>query len=54
MISSEEIHILSNKRNAPNRILNHKFNSAVKVFMNKDVRYKNDKTFESTIKLRDY
>ena len=46
--------ILSNKRNAPNRKLNHKFSSIVKVFMNIDVRYKYDKTFESTIKLRDY
>ena len=46
--------ILSNKRNAPNRKLNNKFSSTVKVFVNIDVRYKYDKTFESTIKLRDY
>ena len=37
-----------------NRKLNHTFSSTVKVFMKKDVRYKYDKTFESTIKLRDY
>ena len=47
-------HILSNKRNAPNRKLNHKFSSTVKVFMNIDVRYKFDITFESTIKLQVY
>ena len=47
-------YILSNKRNAPYRKLNHKFSFTVKVFMNIDVRYKYDKTFESTIKLRDY
>ena len=48
------LYILSNKRNAPNRKLNHKFSSTLKVFMNIDVRYKYDKMFESTIKLRDY
>ena len=47
-------YILSNKRNALNRKFYHKFSSTVKVFMNIDVRYKYDKTFESTIKLRDY
>ena len=47
-------YILSNKRNAPNRKLNHKLRSTVKVLLNKDVRYEYDKTFESTIKLRDY
>ena len=46
--------ILSNKRNTPNRKLNHEFSSTVKVFMNIDVRYKYDDTFESTIKFRDY
>ena len=48
------LNILSNKRNVPNRKLNHKFSSKLKVFINIDVRYKYDKIFESTIKLRDY
>ena len=47
-------YILSNKRNAPNRKLNHNFSSTVKVFMNIGVRYIYDKTFESTIKLREF
>ena len=50
----KKTYILSNKSNAQNRKLNHKFSSTVKVFMNIDVRYIYDKTFESTIKLRDY
>ena len=54
LLSSRKTYILSNKRNAPNRKCNHKFSSTVKYFMNIDVRYKYDKTFESTIKLRDY
>ena len=46
-------YILSNKRNAPNRKLNHKLRYTVKVLMNIDVRYKYDKTFESREKGRD-
>ena len=42
----EKKYILSNERNTPNRKLNHKFSSTMKVFMNIDVRYKYDKTFE--------
>ena len=54
LLFSWKTYILSNKRNAPNRKLNHKFSSTVKLFMNIDIRYKYDKKFRSTINLRDY
>ena len=43
-------YILSNKRNAPNIKLNHRFIFTLEDYMSVDVRYEYDEMFESTTK----
>ena len=47
-------YILSNKRNAPNIKLNHRFIFTMKDWMSVYVRYEYDKMFESTTKKYDH